>query len=146
MYYWFIKQECIPVGCVPTVSVAVSEGWVVRCLWQHPLPHCMLGHTPLPIAYWDTPPLVDRRKDTRLWKHYLPVSTVAGGNCIKVYVSTLRIRSFTFTFSERESDAAVQMASQRQWSKKCPLLFRIYLHSSNAKAKDKKCSLYVWLL
>ena len=34
-----IKQECIPVGCVPSAAVCWGEG----CL-----PQCMLGYTPLP--------------------------------------------------------------------------------------------------
>ena len=31
-------------------------------------------------ACWEANPLVDRRNDTRLWKHYIPATTVAGGN------------------------------------------------------------------
>ena len=45
------KQECIPVGCVPSVAVAVEMG----CL-----PQCMLGY--MPSACWDT---------SRLWTEFL---------------------------------------------------------------------------
>ena len=45
---------CLPGGCTPPV-------------------HCMVGYTHI------TPPL-DRILDTRLWKYYLPATTVAGGN------------------------------------------------------------------
>ena len=34
---------------------------------------------PQPWIMRQKPP-VDRRNDTRLWKHYLPATTVAGGN------------------------------------------------------------------
>ena len=72
----------------------------------HSPAHCMLGytppaplpagiHTPLPIACWDTPQ--DRRNNTRMWKHYLPATTVAGGkkticficNCLKIVVFSI---------------------------------------------------------
>ena len=43
-----IKQECIPVGCVPSVAVSVGGGGVCRggSAWEGCLPQCMLGYTP----------------------------------------------------------------------------------------------------
>ena len=52
------EQECIPVGCVPPASVAVSVGEGVSAwgcvidtpLGRHPSAHCMLGYThPYPL-------------------------------------------------------------------------------------------------
>ena len=60
--YLYDKQECIPVGCVPPTSVAVSVGWGGGCYTgcvsgEHPkantspppgrhlLPYCMLEYT-----------------------------------------------------------------------------------------------------
>ena len=82
-----LKQACIPVGCVPSVAVAVSWGggvclgvsaeeWGVcpgvgprngvstqeRCLSQGGLPHPPRGEN-----------------DRRLWKHNLSATTVADG-------------------------------------------------------------------
>ena len=90
------KQECIPVGCVPSPSVAISEvghgGCLRGCyttredtpkadtlLGRHPLPHCMLRYTPPAPLHPGIHPPMDRRNSTCLWKHYLPVTTVAGG-------------------------------------------------------------------
>ena len=51
-----MKQECIPVGCVPSVAVAIFWG----------LPQCMLGYTPpawawtsLQACAWRPPPQPD---------------------------------------------------------------------------------------
>ena len=55
-----LKQECIPVGCVPPTSVAVvGEGvvdtprqtlpWADTPWANTPLPHCMLIYTPCPL-------------------------------------------------------------------------------------------------
>ena len=70
------KQVCIPVGCVPptcwpypVVSRGVCLGGV--CLGGC-LPHYMLGYTYLPL--WT------EFLTAHLWKHYLPATTVAGGN------------------------------------------------------------------
>ena len=49
------QQECIPVGCIPSTAVAFSSGG---------------GGGGVPV---------DRIFDTRLWKHYLSVTTVADG-------------------------------------------------------------------
>ena len=44
----FVKQECIPVGCVLSAAVAICRGG---------LPQCMLGYTPWAWAW--TPPWAD---------------------------------------------------------------------------------------
>ena len=45
----FNKQECIPVGCVPSATVAVCQGGLPQCMLEyHPLvadPPC--GQTPV---------------------------------------------------------------------------------------------------
>ena len=70
----FSIEECIPVGCVPPAH------------WPHlVVPGArqgMLGYTPSPS--------VDRILDTRLWKHYLPATTVAGGKYTRIHWSRSR--------------------------------------------------------
>ena len=57
------QQECFPVGCVLSVVVAVSGG----CAWRGGgLPQGSQRQTPPGPT-----PRMDRRNDTRLWKHYL---------------------------------------------------------------------------
>ena len=99
------KQECIPVGCVPSNAVAVWWGDV--CLGG-----CLSGG----CLHWEgcvclgrgvsaqgvyTSPSVDRNLDTRLWKHYLSATTVADGNNLiwcqcfavfQIFVDTKRSR------------------------------------------------------
>ena len=81
---FYIKQECIPVGCLPPASMIISTwgclcpGGVSREGGCTPPAQLHAGiHIPYPIAYWDTPPPVGRMNDTRLWKHYLPATIVA---------------------------------------------------------------------
>ena len=93
----FVWQECIPVGCVPPahwLHLVVSAGgcacrgvhaWGVACvLGWHACPGgmcaCPGGHE-CPGGMPCMPP-VDRFLDTRLWKHYLPATTVAGGKYV----------------------------------------------------------------
>ena len=64
-YFWcfviFVKQECIPVGCVPSVALAIwgcLSGGVSA--WGGV---CQGGVHPLPV---------DRILDTCLWKHAFP--------------------------------------------------------------------------
>ena len=105
------KQECIPVGCIPSGAVAVFGGrgggiclpagvsvyggcvclgvclsmWVVSAMGEG-------GYTPPP----------DRILDTRLWKHYLSAATVfseeyaVGIRNLKEIDSNLNLNSFTF--------------------------------------------------
>ena len=87
--YCYGKLECIPVGCVPpahwphlVVSArgsACPEGGHARGV--HAGGHvcwgmCVPGGMPGGAAC----PHMDIILDTRLWKHYLPATTVAGGN------------------------------------------------------------------
>ena len=62
----FLRQECIPVGCVPSTAVAISPA----------------THAPPPPRH--VPPPVDRILDTRLWKHYLSTTTVVDGKQVWV--------------------------------------------------------------
>ena len=91
--YWKMEknteQECIPAGCIPPTSMAISKGWAVQGGCVCPGGCVSKGvYTPCPIACWDThphspaqlradihPPWTDRH----LWKHYLSAITVAGG-------------------------------------------------------------------
>ena len=89
-----MKQECIPVGCVPPASWSSLwgvPGGVIPLDPEADTPldpeantpsHCTLGYTPL----------VDRILDTRLWKYYLPSTTVADGNSICTEDSQAEIR------------------------------------------------------
>ena len=63
--FCFIEQECIPVGCVPSAAVVISEGG--RCV-------------PIGVFAWGgcTPPPL--WTDRHLWKHNLSATTVADGN------------------------------------------------------------------
>ena len=86
----WIKQECIPVGCVPPAAVAVRGAWPVPP--NFPL-GCGTGPDPPQIPPWlwawrplprtrhppgpGTPP-VDRILDTRFWKYYLAPNFVCG--------------------------------------------------------------------
>ena len=64
-------QESIPVGCVPSASVAAVGVSAPRACWDTHLRSVCYS------ACWDTPPsLVDRILDTRLWKHYLSATTL----------------------------------------------------------------------
>ena len=65
-----MQQECIPVGCVPSATVAVSRGGV--CLGRGVSAQeerCLPGEC--------TPP--PGQNDRRLWKQYLSATTVADG-------------------------------------------------------------------
>ena len=62
--YLYDKQECIPVGCVPPTSVAVSVGWgggviLGVCVVNTPrqTPPLPQADTSYPIACWNTQPL-----------------------------------------------------------------------------------------
>ena len=115
-------QECIPVGCVPPAhwphlvvrgvvcmleggmharggvcmpgeahscpeAVCMPRGWGVHTRWRA----CWgVG------AVWDTHPPMDRILDTRLWKHYLPTTAVAGGNKLPSKFSCLRLHLWEF--------------------------------------------------
>ena len=46
-----VQQECIPIGCIPPVAVAVCWAGGV-CLI---VPHCMLGYTPPQVWAWRPP-------------------------------------------------------------------------------------------
>ena len=136
MHYWFIKEECIPVGCAPTVSVAV-----VGCLWQHP----PLGRPLCPIACWDRPPANCILRYTPSPPSWREGRTHACENitfprvllrAVTVSKSTFQRLGYVHSHSPNVK-VMLLLRSWRQWSKKCPLFFRIYLHSSNAKAKDK---------
>ena len=102
---WSRKQEeCIPVGCVPPACwpypVVLGKGGVYpggvclegclpgRCLprWGVCLGGVCRGGGVCPKEYRNTPP-VDKILDTRLWKHYLPATTVAGGNKVLTFHS-----------------------------------------------------------
>ena len=48
--FFIIKQECIPVGCVPPAAVAVC--------WGVCLPQCMLGYIYPPAWAWTLSPQV----------------------------------------------------------------------------------------
>ena len=81
-----LKQESIPVGCVPPACrlwgwgpgmcvsvVCVSKGCMLpphRPRGRHPAPRPRSRH-PLPRPRGRHPPPVDRMTDTRLWKYYL---------------------------------------------------------------------------
>ena len=91
----YSQQECIPVGCVPPASwphLIVSGRGGGACLGGmhargacvpgdvHTWGACILGAC-VPGGRGCVPhPSVDRILDKRLWKHYLPATTVAGGN------------------------------------------------------------------
>ena len=96
-----LKQECIPVGCVPPASVAVSERGVCPggSAWQGVSSCqggvCLPGGVYLPggdcpgglcqggvcpgRGVCHTPP-VNRMTDRRVIKHYLPATSFAGRN------------------------------------------------------------------
>ena len=60
--------------CPPTMHASLCHACPPYHICPPPLPH-----TP-PFTTQSPPPSVDRRNDTRLWKHYLPATTVADGN------------------------------------------------------------------
>ena len=66
-----LQQESIPVGCVPPVRATQAT----RC--QHQKGSGVYG--PGGWGYGLNPPLPGQN-DTRLWKHYLPATSLAGGN------------------------------------------------------------------
>ena len=89
------KQECIPLGCIPSAAVAISGGGVSAYGGVRPggcLPRgCVCPGRCLPMGCVclegmcipacngaDTP--VNRVPDTCLWKHYLSATTVSDGN------------------------------------------------------------------
>ena len=83
---YFIWQECILVGCVPSAAaVAVSVGGVSARGWL-PGGGCLGGCLPKGsvclggVCLGVCIPPVDRILDTPLWKHYLSATIVAGGN------------------------------------------------------------------
>ena len=64
------KQECIPVGCVPSAAVAISPA-------MHAPPNTRPLSCMPPAIH--VPPPVDRILNTHLWKHYLSATAVADG-------------------------------------------------------------------
>ena len=91
----FLKQECIPVGCVPTATVAVCWGGVcLSACWDTPPPGCgpgdtSSGSTPQPphwVWAWRParhagipPPPVNRLTD-RCKNITLPQTSFVGNN------------------------------------------------------------------
>ena len=75
------ELECIPVGCIPPAHwphLVVSEGCAQgACMPGRHL--CPRGHACVGSMHAQGA-CVDRIPDTRLWKHYLPATTVVGGN------------------------------------------------------------------
>ena len=87
---FYNEQECIAVRCAPSASVATTRcqyrGWL-PCTYPpsshtHPTPtpkRPVTRHTNTqkgPGTSYTTP----LWSDTRLWKHYLPPTSLAGGN------------------------------------------------------------------
>ena len=81
-----IKQECIPVGCVPPVHwpyLPVYSGGVCSqggvCSWRGVCSRgCPLPRGVYPSMHWGRHPPVNRILDTRLWKYYLAPKFVCG--------------------------------------------------------------------
>ena len=65
-----VEQESIPVGCVPPARPPyVLQKTPDVSIWRG---YGLDGHTPPP----------PRQNNTRLWKHYLSATSLAGGKCI----------------------------------------------------------------
>ena len=65
-----VEQESIPVGCVPPARPPyVLQKTSDVSIWRG---YGLDGHTPPP----------PRQNNTRLWKHYLSATSLAGGKCI----------------------------------------------------------------
>ena len=81
---WVSAQGCLPGGGVCPEGVCRGARGNTphgpRGRHTHPGPLHTGIHTPLPTACWDIPPPLLTILDTRLWKHYLPATTVADGN------------------------------------------------------------------
>ena len=71
------NKNCIPVGCVPTASVAST-----RYQYHRGLP----AERGLPPSWHPTHP-VNRLTDRRLWKHYLPLRSVINSEIIRKLIS-----------------------------------------------------------
>ena len=86
----YIWQECILVGCKPSVSPSMHGAGGVsasgECLLLEGVPAARgMGVVPAPggwypSMHWGTPPipLVDRILDTRYWKYYLAPNFLCG--------------------------------------------------------------------
>ena len=71
----FIKQECIPVGCITTVAVAATRYHYRACGGgADPSMQILQMHTSCRQTLLDADPLppVDRMTDRCFWKHCLP--------------------------------------------------------------------------
>ena len=96
-YLIYLKQECIPVGCVP------AERWPYSEKLETP-PKIWSRHPPenleqAPPEIWSRhPPLWT---DTRLWKYYLGQNFVSAGNYFK---RTLNISLMAYLHCRTDSD------------------------------------------
>ena len=113
MHRWIVEssmeQECIPVGCVPPASVAVSTRGCVPlgrgsiCLWVHgvsasgsmgclpPLHHAPFHHIyPFTLLFHHTPPF----HHTALFDHIIPPRTEwITDRCKNITFPQLRLRA-----------------------------------------------------
>ena len=109
------QQESIPVGCVPSASVAISPAMHAP-RHARPPPHMLptthppAMHVPQPcmtpptmhasLSCMPTLPLVYRILDIHFWKHYLSATSFADGNKGKeVPLCTLEYEQLTFVFN-----------------------------------------------
>ena len=98
-FYNNSRQECIPVGCVPSA--------------MHPLPRTPPCHAQ---------PLVNRMTDRRLWKHYLSATTVANGKdflFINLCCRYLRHRILIFQEDWINITAIAGFRTQSLWETIC---------------------------
>ena len=116
------QQECILVWCIPPASVAMG-GWFA-------LGGCLPGGC-LPKEGWSTSlfplyagihpphPPVDRMNNSRLWKHYLPATSFAGGKNQNAKTSYLLCYGSSFHWkrvSRQRNRAILRKPLQLLWS------------------------------
>ena len=109
------SQESIPVGCLPTVSVVSPCTHSQMYLPWGPMSRGGWTYPPREGTWYQRYPPLERKWDQRyphsreqidrhLWKHYLPATSLAGGNNVKVFyaekVNAWRTLPFFSSFSD----------------------------------------------
>ena len=119
------QQECIPVRCVPPAHwphlvISAGRGWL----------------RPRGRA---TPAPLDRILDTRLWKHYLPATSVAGGKMLSKILSPILPNLYNHgrTRSKTEQLHKYKIRLKRFWWVMIPdMRSDVYLHNKNIQCTN----------
>ena len=122
-----LKQESIPVGCVPLACQLYHIVSQVPCVWEGNILTPFPGNPPPRQAYSPpdtyTPP-VNRMTDRRLCKHYLPATLLAGDNDTEV------ANDATFTHIFGRNDANMSGPKNRSPSVECANRLSTFLTSN----------------